>query len=157
MEMPRKGSQAGHSKIYHKNNTMTSITEATAADTGAEGAASTRKTLTHADLVHFTGTETWYRHPLNKKVLYTDGAQYVAEAGGAYWLLDEIACAQLKRKRCAVHRGAVQAQGKSSSMRLAGQRLTSLVSTSVSQAFGLTLLSLQVSMSDARHAQFWAP
>ena len=41
-------------------------------------------------------------------------------------------------------------------MRRAGQRLTSLVSTSVSQAFGLTLLSLQVSMSDARHAQFGA-
>ena len=29
-------------------------------------------------------------------------------------------------------------------MRLAGQRLTSLVSTSVSQAFGLMLLSLHV-------------
>ena len=36
-------------------------------------------------------------------------------------------------------------------MRRAGQRLTSLVSTSVSQAFGLTLLSLHVSMSEAAY------
>jgi len=27
-------------------------------------------------------------------VLYTEGAQYVAEKAGAYWLLDEIALAQ---------------------------------------------------------------
>jgi hypothetical protein len=27
-------------------------------------------------------------------MLYTDGAQYVAQAGGAYWLLDKIALAQ---------------------------------------------------------------
>ena len=54
-----------------------------------------RKTLTKEALYQFTGTETWWRHPLNRNVLYTDGAQFVAEAGGAYWLLDEIACAQL--------------------------------------------------------------
>jgi len=53
-----------------------------------------RKPLTQADLMQFTGTETWYRHPLVKTVLYTEGAQYVAETGGAYWLLDEIAFAQ---------------------------------------------------------------
>ena len=53
-----------------------------------------RKPLIKADLAQFTGTETWYRHPLVKTVLYTEGAQYVAEAGGAYWLLDEIAFAQ---------------------------------------------------------------
>lgn len=53
-----------------------------------------RKPLTQDDLAQFTGTETWYRHPLVKTVLYTEGAQYVAEAGGAYWLLDEIAFAQ---------------------------------------------------------------
>jgi len=56
--------------------------------------AGTGKTLTKADLRQFTGSETWYRHPMNQKVLYTDGAKYVAEAGGAYWLLDEIALAQ---------------------------------------------------------------
>jgi len=50
--------------------------------------------LTEDDLRQFTGTETWYRHALNRKVLYTEGAQYVAEHGGAYWLLDEIATIQ---------------------------------------------------------------
>ncbi len=33
--------------------------------------------------------------------LYTNGAQPVAEAGGAYWSLDEIAHAQRRRKRVA--------------------------------------------------------
>ena len=42
----------------------------------------------------FTGTENWYRHALNRAVLFTDGAKHVADAGGAYWLLDEIALAQ---------------------------------------------------------------
>ncbi len=52
------------------------------------------KRLTSADLDGFTGTEHWYRHPLAPGVLYTDGARYVAEQGGAYWLLDSIAIAQ---------------------------------------------------------------
>ena len=47
--------------------------------------------------------------------------------------------------------------GISSSMRDAGQRLTSLVRMSVNQACGFTALSFAVSMSDARHAQFSAP
>ena len=46
------------------------------------------------DLKHFTGSETWYRHGLNRDVLFTDGAKYVADHGGAFWLLDEIALAQ---------------------------------------------------------------
>jgi uncharacterized protein DUF6876 len=50
--------------------------------------------LTTSDLRQFTGSEHWYRHGLNRKILYTDGAQYVAEHGGAYWLLDEIALIQ---------------------------------------------------------------
>ncbi len=52
------------------------------------------KTLNQADLRQFTGSEHWYRHPLARKVVYTDGAQYVAEHGGAYWLLDAIAFSQ---------------------------------------------------------------
>ena len=44
--------------------------------------------------MQFTGSENWYRHGLNRKVLYTDGAQHVAERGGAHWLLDEIALIQ---------------------------------------------------------------
>jgi len=52
------------------------------------------KALDKATLRQFTGTAHWYRHSLNRTVLYTDGAQYVAEHGGAYWLLDAIALAQ---------------------------------------------------------------
>jgi hypothetical protein len=42
----------------------------------------------------FTGSETFYRHALNRKVVFTEGAHHVAEAGGAFWLLDEIALIQ---------------------------------------------------------------
>ena len=54
----------------------------------------TIKTLTKADLDNFTGSEHWYRHAINRKVTFTDGAKYVADAGGAYWLIDEIALIQ---------------------------------------------------------------
>ena len=46
------------------------------------------------ELSQFTGTEQWYRHGLNKNLLYTDGVQFFAENGGdhgAYWLVDIIA------------------------------------------------------------------
>jgi hypothetical protein len=54
----------------------------------------TTKTLSSSDLAQFTGSDNWYRHGINRNVLYTDGAQHVAEHGGAYWLLDEIATIQ---------------------------------------------------------------
>ena len=54
----------------------------------------TTKTLTKADLRQFTGSETWWRHGLVRDIVFTDGAKHVADAGGAYWLLDEIAFAQ---------------------------------------------------------------
>ncbi len=47
-------------------------------------------TLRASDLAQFTGSECWYRHPLYPSITYTHGAQFVAEAGGAYWLLDAI-------------------------------------------------------------------
>ena len=56
------------------------------------------KTLIESDLRQFTGTEQWYRHGLVRNVLYTEGAKHVADAGGAYWLLDEIAFAQHEKK-----------------------------------------------------------
>jgi len=59
------------------------------------------QTLTLKALHQFTGSETWYRHSLNRKVLYTEGAQYLAEHGGAYWLLDTIAIAQAHDKAVA--------------------------------------------------------
>ncbi len=49
------------------------------------------KILNQLEIAQFTGSEQWYRHFLNHKVLYTEGARYVAEIAGAYWLLDEIA------------------------------------------------------------------
>jgi len=57
------------------------------------------KTLTAADLRQFTGSENWYRHGLVRNILFTDGAKYLADRGGAYWLLDEIALAQRYDKR----------------------------------------------------------
>jgi hypothetical protein len=57
--------------------------------------------LTEADLLQFTGTEQWHRHSFVRTVLYTDGAKYVAEKGGAYWLLDDIAFAQRDHQRIA--------------------------------------------------------
>ena len=53
-----------------------------------------QKTLTKEDLSQFTGTEQWHRHGIARNVLYTDGLEHVAESGGAYWLIDEIAFAQ---------------------------------------------------------------
>lgn len=47
------------------------------------------------DLERFTGSEQFYRHAFVRKVLYTEGAKYVANAAGAYWLLDEIAFSQM--------------------------------------------------------------
>ncbi len=51
-------------------------------------------TLTMGDLRQFTGSEQCYRHGLARKVLFTDGAKYLADKGGAYWLIDLIALAQ---------------------------------------------------------------
>ena len=57
--------------------------------------------LTDHQLSQFTGSEHWYRHGLARDILFTDGAKYVADQGGAYWLLDEIAFAQRGQKQVA--------------------------------------------------------
>ena len=44
--------------------------------------------LTEHELNQFTGTEHWYRHLSG--YLYTDGVLYVAQKGGAFWLVDKI-------------------------------------------------------------------
>lgn len=54
------------------------------------------KTLTQEDLRQFGGTEFWYRHAIQRHILFTDGAKYVADTAGAYWLLDEIALGQME-------------------------------------------------------------
>jgi hypothetical protein len=55
--------------------------------------------LTEADLRQFTGTENYYRHSLFRKVLYSDGVQYLAEQAAAYWLIDAVAAAQYGEPR----------------------------------------------------------
>ena len=45
-------------------------------------------------LAQFTGSERFYRHAMFRNVIYTEGAKYVADMVGAYWLVDEIAFAQ---------------------------------------------------------------
>jgi hypothetical protein len=57
--------------------------------------------LTQAELAQFTGSENWYRHALVRSILFTDGAKYLADRAGAYWLLDEIALAQRYEKSVA--------------------------------------------------------
>ena len=52
------------------------------------------KTFDPTMLRQFTGTEFWYRHWFVRQLLFTDGAEYVADSAGAYWLIDEIAFAQ---------------------------------------------------------------
>lgn len=52
-------------------------------------------TISASDLAQFTGTEVWYRHALSPGVTYTQGVQFLAEKGEAYWLLDKIATNQL--------------------------------------------------------------
>ena len=59
------------------------------------------KQLTAGDLRQFTGSEQWYRHGIVRDVLFTDGAKFVADRAGAYWLLDEIALAQRFQKSVA--------------------------------------------------------
>jgi hypothetical protein len=46
--------------------------------------------LTSSELLQFTGTENWYRHPTVRKMLYTDGIRYMMVKAGAFWLIDEI-------------------------------------------------------------------
>lgn len=50
-------------------------------------------TLTPNCLLQFTGDDIRYRHSLSRNVIYTPGLRHVADAGGAYWMLDEIALA----------------------------------------------------------------
>jgi hypothetical protein len=57
-------------------------------------------TLTEAaddDLRQFTGSETFYQHGLTP-LRYTEGVHYLAETGGAYWLIDLIASYQHDRR-----------------------------------------------------------
>lgn len=50
------------------------------------------------DLPLFTGSEHGYKHPLFPHFLYTDGIQYMASQGGAYWLIEKIFALQHQPK-----------------------------------------------------------
>jgi hypothetical protein len=50
------------------------------------------------ELRRFTGSEVFYRHPLFPKYVYTEGVQYLAEAAGAYWLVEYILSHQTDAK-----------------------------------------------------------
>lgn len=50
-------------------------------------------------LSQFTGTEQWYQHGLNRKLTFTDGVKYLADNAGAYWLVDEIAIANMLNRK----------------------------------------------------------
>jgi hypothetical protein len=55
------------------------------------------KTFDPAVLAQFHGSQQMFRHELVQRVIYTEGVLYVAETAGAFWLVDEIATAQLAR------------------------------------------------------------
>lgn len=42
-------------------------------------------------LRHFTGSERFYRHLLNRQVVFTEGVRFLAEQAEAFWLIDAIA------------------------------------------------------------------
>ena len=60
--------------------------------------------LNEHDLRQFTGSGNWYRHGIDRNILFTDGAKHVADEGGAYWLLDAIAICQRYEKPVAATR-----------------------------------------------------
>ena len=47
------------------------------------------------ELRQFTGSEQFYRTPLFKGFIYTEGVKYLAEEAGAYWLIDHIFANQM--------------------------------------------------------------
>jgi len=56
--------------------------------------------LSEADLRQFAGgTEHYYQHRLCSRIMFTDGARYVAKEGRATWLLNLIALSQDFEKR----------------------------------------------------------
>jgi hypothetical protein len=51
-----------------------------------------------AALSNFTGSETYRRHALMRRMVSTDGVQFLEKNAGAYWLTDLIASHQLNRR-----------------------------------------------------------
>lgn len=53
------------------------------------------------NLNQFTGTFEYHRH-WTRRLLFTDGVQYLAENAGAYWLIDLIASHQPRCRKDAM-------------------------------------------------------
>jgi len=49
--------------------------------------------LRESDLAQFCGSPEFFQH-WTKRLIYTEGVQYMAEHGGAYWLIDAVASYQ---------------------------------------------------------------
>ena len=49
--------------------------------------------LLESDLTQFCGSSEFFQH-WTKRLVYTEGVQYMAERGGAYWLIDAVASYQ---------------------------------------------------------------
>jgi len=49
--------------------------------------------LRESDLTQFCGSSEFFQH-WTKRLVYTEGVQYMAEHGGAYWLIDAVASYQ---------------------------------------------------------------
>src|SRR5271167_1229268 len=82
-----------------------------------------------------------------------------AKPGGNKRTVNRKRCSATLRRNILTQggRSGSQHHGISSSMRFCGQPFTKRVSRSVKYACGLTPFNLQVSISDARQAQFSAP
>ncbi len=42
------------------------------------------------ELAGFSGGDLFYRHPLNRSVIYTEGVRFLAETAEAHWLIDAV-------------------------------------------------------------------
>ena len=56
----------------------------------------TQQILTESSLDQFTGSQVIYRYPLFPGYRFTEGVKFMAETGGAFWLIDSIFAAQNK-------------------------------------------------------------
>ena len=70
------------------------------------------KTLNKISVAQITGGEHWYRHGINRRVLFTDGAKYVADQAEAFWPVDEIVLhPALRQAHCRRRIPSVEALG----------------------------------------------
>ena len=53
------------------------------------------------ELMHFSGSECFFRHGTVREVVFTEGVKFLADRAKAYWLLDEIALCQRYEERVA--------------------------------------------------------